>query len=222
MGASRRVLRRLISPLSSRHWQDLGYLILYITGRPDMQQQKVVAWLAQHNFPHGLVSFADGLSTDPLGHKADYLRTIIQVLSAPRCHGDRSCCEGVLTESLSLSPAGGGGVRGGRVRQREGHRRVHQPRSHAGEDLHRREGQQEAGPARPGRPKTGGPAASSLVPCSPLTTRLLQVLADGYAAHLAQLSTLGNSRPARVSPQMAIPKGFFGLPGQTNALRRRR
>lgn len=44
-----------------------------------MQQQKVVSWLAQHNFPHGLVSFADGLSRDPLGHKADYLRGLIQV-----------------------------------------------------------------------------------------------------------------------------------------------
>ncbi|XP_063225063.1 protein retinal degeneration B isoform X2 [Bacillus rossius redtenbacheri] len=61
-----------------RHWQELGYIIVYMTGRPDMQQQKVVSWLAQHNFPHGLVSFADGLSTDPLGHKAAYLRTLIQ------------------------------------------------------------------------------------------------------------------------------------------------
>lgn len=62
----------------SRHWQELGYFIIYITGRPDMQQQKVVSWLSQHNFPHGLISFADGLSTDPLGHKADYLKTLIQ------------------------------------------------------------------------------------------------------------------------------------------------
>ncbi|XP_077292954.1 retinal degeneration B [Arctopsyche grandis] len=61
-----------------RHWQELGYLIIYITGRPDMQQQKVVSWLGQHNFPHGLVSFADGLSTDPLGHKAAYLNNLIQ------------------------------------------------------------------------------------------------------------------------------------------------
>ncbi|XP_043578844.1 protein retinal degeneration B isoform X2 [Bombus pyrosoma] len=61
-----------------RHWQELGYLIIYITARPDMQQQKVVSWLSQHNFPHGLVSFADGLSTDPLGHKAAYLHKLIQ------------------------------------------------------------------------------------------------------------------------------------------------
>lgn len=43
-----------------------------------MQQQRVVSWLSQHNFPHGLVSFADGLSTDPLGHKTAYLNNLIQ------------------------------------------------------------------------------------------------------------------------------------------------
>ncbi len=55
----------------------MGYLILYITARPDMQQKKVVAWLAQHNFPHGLVTFMDGLSADPLRQKANYLRGLI-------------------------------------------------------------------------------------------------------------------------------------------------
>ena len=35
--------------------------------------------LSQHNFPHGLVSFADGLSlSDPLGHKTAYLNNLIQ------------------------------------------------------------------------------------------------------------------------------------------------
>ncbi|KAK9696130.1 DDHD domain [Popillia japonica] len=60
-----------------RHWQELGYLIIYTTGRPDMQHHRVVSWLSQHNFPHGLVSFADGLSTDPLGHKTTYLNNLI-------------------------------------------------------------------------------------------------------------------------------------------------
>lgn len=46
-----------------------------------MQQRRVLAWLCQHNFPHGLVSFADGLSTDPLGHKAAYLNGLITVSS---------------------------------------------------------------------------------------------------------------------------------------------
>ena len=62
-----------------RHWQELGYLIIYITGRPDMQQRRVVSWLAQHNFPHGLVSFADGLSPDFLSHKAGYMASLVQV-----------------------------------------------------------------------------------------------------------------------------------------------
>ncbi|KAM3874038.1 membrane-associated phosphatidylinositol transfer protein 2 isoform 1-T1 [Diretmus argenteus] len=60
-----------------RHWQDLGYLIVYVTGRPDMQKQRVVAWLSQHNFPHGVVSFCDGLVHDPLRHKANFLKSLI-------------------------------------------------------------------------------------------------------------------------------------------------
>lgn len=44
-----------------------------------MQQQTVVSWLSQHNFPHGLVSFADGLSRDPLAHKAAYLNKLVKV-----------------------------------------------------------------------------------------------------------------------------------------------
>ncbi|XDV54775.1 hypothetical protein PO909_022989 [Leuciscus waleckii] len=60
-----------------RHWQDLGYMIVYVTGRPDMQKQRVVAWLSQHNFPHGIVSFCDGLVHDPLRHKANFLKGLI-------------------------------------------------------------------------------------------------------------------------------------------------
>ncbi|KAM9735785.1 LOW QUALITY PROTEIN: membrane-associated phosphatidylinositol transfer protein 2-like [Menidia menidia] len=60
-----------------RFWQDLGYLIVYVSGRPDMQKQRVVAWLSQHNFPHGVVSFCDGLVHDPLRHKANFLKSLI-------------------------------------------------------------------------------------------------------------------------------------------------
>uniref|UniRef100_A0A672I7M6 Phosphatidylinositol transfer protein membrane associated 2 n=1 Tax=Salarias fasciatus TaxID=181472 RepID=A0A672I7M6_SALFA len=60
-----------------RFWQDLGYVIVYVTGRPDMQKQRVVAWLSQHNFPHGVVSFCDGLVHDPLRHKANFLKSLI-------------------------------------------------------------------------------------------------------------------------------------------------
>ena len=64
-----------------RYWQDLGYLIVYVTGRPDMQKQRVVAWLSQHNFPHGIVSFCDGLVHDPLRHKANFLKGLINEVS---------------------------------------------------------------------------------------------------------------------------------------------
>uniref|UniRef100_A0A8C4ZG65 DDHD domain-containing protein n=1 Tax=Gadus morhua TaxID=8049 RepID=A0A8C4ZG65_GADMO len=64
-----------------RHWQDLGFLIIYVTGRPDMQKQRVVAWLSQHNFPHGIVSFCDGLVHDPLRHKANFLKSLTEIFA---------------------------------------------------------------------------------------------------------------------------------------------
>ncbi|XP_026853585.2 membrane-associated phosphatidylinositol transfer protein 3 isoform X2 [Electrophorus electricus] len=64
-----------------RHWQDLGYLIIYITGRPDMQKQRVVSWLSQHNFPQGMIFFSEGLVHDPLRQKTIFLRNLIQ-----ECH----------------------------------------------------------------------------------------------------------------------------------------
>ena len=60
-----------------RHWQDLGYLIIYVTARPDIQHYKVTNWLAQHNFPLGMVYFSDGLSRDPLRQKTEILRNLV-------------------------------------------------------------------------------------------------------------------------------------------------
>ena len=87
-----------------RHWQELGYLIVYVTGRPDMQLLRVVSWLSQHNFPHGLVSFADGFSTDPLRHKAEYLKGLIndQRLIIHKAYG--SAKDITVYSSLGLSP----------------------------------------------------------------------------------------------------------------------
>ena len=59
-----------------RHWQELGFLLIYITARPDLQHRKVVTWLAQHNFPHGMVLFMDGLSHDPMRQKTQLLARI--------------------------------------------------------------------------------------------------------------------------------------------------
>uniref|UniRef100_A0AC34RFZ1 DDHD domain-containing protein n=1 Tax=Panagrolaimus sp. JU765 TaxID=591449 RepID=A0AC34RFZ1_9BILA len=57
-----------------RYWQQHGYLIIYVTARPDMQQKVVGAWLAQHNFPHGLLFFTPSISTDPLRQKTLHLK----------------------------------------------------------------------------------------------------------------------------------------------------
>ncbi|XP_077690974.1 membrane-associated phosphatidylinositol transfer protein 2 isoform X3 [Eretmochelys imbricata] len=87
-----------------RHWQDLGYLIIYVTGRPDMQKQRVVAWLAQHNFPHGIVSFCDGLVHDPLRHKANFLKTLITDLHM-RIHAAYGSTKDIsVYSSISLPP----------------------------------------------------------------------------------------------------------------------
>nr|CDS34890.2 calpain (C02 family) [Hymenolepis microstoma] len=61
-----------------RHWHALGYLLIYISARPDMQHRQVVAWLAQHNFPPGLTFFLDGIFTDPLRQKALLLKSLIE------------------------------------------------------------------------------------------------------------------------------------------------
>ncbi|VEL26005.1 unnamed protein product [Protopolystoma xenopodis] len=62
----------------ARHWQGLGFLLIYLSARPDMQQRRVTAWLAQHNFPHGLTFFVDGFSADPLRQKAQILQRLTQ------------------------------------------------------------------------------------------------------------------------------------------------
>lgn len=59
-------------------------MILYITGRPDMQKQRVVSWLSQHNFPQGMIFFSDGLVHDPLRQKAIFLRNLMQEVSVRR------------------------------------------------------------------------------------------------------------------------------------------
>ena len=87
-----------------RHWQELGYLIIYVTGRPCMQLQKVVSWLTRHNFPLGLVSFADGFSTDPLGHKTEYLKHLRQEQSVVFHAGYGSSKDISVYSSVGLKP----------------------------------------------------------------------------------------------------------------------
>ncbi|XP_076127172.1 membrane-associated phosphatidylinositol transfer protein 2-like isoform X5 [Alosa pseudoharengus] len=88
-----------------RHWQDLGYLLIYVTGRPDMQKQRVVAWLSQHNFPHGIVSFCDGLVHDPLRHKANFLKTLISETHMKICAGYGSTKDISVYSAIGLTPS---------------------------------------------------------------------------------------------------------------------
>ncbi|XP_076843307.1 membrane-associated phosphatidylinositol transfer protein 2-like isoform X10 [Brachyhypopomus gauderio] len=88
-----------------RHWQDLGYLIIYVTGRPDMQKQRVVAWLSQHNFPHGIVSFCDGLVHDPLRHKTNFLKSLISEVQMKACTGYGSTKDISVYTSIGLAPS---------------------------------------------------------------------------------------------------------------------
>ncbi|XP_064369404.1 membrane-associated phosphatidylinositol transfer protein 1 isoform X1 [Dromaius novaehollandiae] len=88
-----------------RHWQDSGYMIIYVTGRPDMQKHRVVAWLSQHNFPHGAVSFCDGLTHDPLRQKAAFLQTLRTEAEITIVAGYGSTKDISVYSSLGLSPA---------------------------------------------------------------------------------------------------------------------
>ncbi|XP_021120157.1 membrane-associated phosphatidylinositol transfer protein 1 isoform X4 [Heterocephalus glaber] len=88
-----------------RHWQDAGYLIVYVTGRPDMQKHRVVAWLSQHNFPHGVVSFCDGLTHDPLRQKAMFLQSLMQEVELNIVAGYGSPKDVAVYAALGLSPS---------------------------------------------------------------------------------------------------------------------
>ncbi|XP_023026564.2 retinal degeneration B isoform X1 [Leptinotarsa decemlineata] len=153
-----------------RHWQELGYLIIYITGRPDMQHRRVVSWLSQHNFPHGLISFADGLSTDPLGHKAAYLNNLIDNHGVVIHSAYGSAKDISVYTSVGLKP---------------------KQIFIIGKATRKQQSQ-------------------------------ATVLMEGYAAHLTMLMSHGGSRPAQGNARMVIPRGYFGLPGQTFSRRRSR
>ncbi|XP_041436289.1 membrane-associated phosphatidylinositol transfer protein 2 isoform X2 [Xenopus laevis] len=152
-----------------RHWQDLGYLIIYVTGRPDMQKQRVVAWLTQHNFPHGIVSFCDGLVHDPLRHKANFVKSLIYDVHMKVHAAYGSTKDITVYSSLGLSPL-----------------QIY---------------------------IVGRPTKKLQHQC--------QFITDGYAAHLAQLEYNRRSRTAKNTSRMALRKGSFCLPGQSDFLRKR-
>ncbi|XP_015275193.1 PREDICTED: membrane-associated phosphatidylinositol transfer protein 1-like [Gekko japonicus] len=80
-------------------------MIIYVTGRPDMQKHRVVAWLTQHNFPHGIVSFCDGLTHDPLRQKAAFLQGLQQEAEVNIVAGYGSTKDISVYSSLGLPPS---------------------------------------------------------------------------------------------------------------------
>ena len=59
-----------------RYWQELNFLIVYVTARPSIQKHRVTSWLAQHNFPHGIIFFSEGLTADPQSQKLAALHAL--------------------------------------------------------------------------------------------------------------------------------------------------
>ena len=66
---------------SLRYWQELGYLIIYITGRPDVQKDYVLSFLGAHGFPLGVVACAETLSADSQSLKTLFLARLIKEAS---------------------------------------------------------------------------------------------------------------------------------------------
>ncbi|CAH1800392.1 unnamed protein product [Owenia fusiformis] len=153
-----------------RHWQELGFLIIYITARPDMQHKRVVAWLAQHNFPHGMVSFMDGLSVDPLRQKADYMKSLIKEAKITIHAAYGSSKDISVYQAVGMNPSG----------------------------------------------------IYIVGKASKKQYTQAQVLEDGYAAHLEQLTSHGGSRAAVGNARLFLRKQCFGLPGQKRKSIRKR
>lgn len=89
-----------------RYWHDLGYTIIYITARPDMQHKVVGSWLALHNFPHGLLIFAPSFSTDPLRQKLLHLKSLLDM---------GLCIAAAYGSSKDVSVYNGAGVKPDRI-----------------------------------------------------------------------------------------------------------
>lgn len=81
-----------------RLWQSLGYLIVYITGRPNIQKQYVSSWLGLHGFPVGVLSLTESLSADSQAIKKAYLMRLMKEVNYLYvvCFGLSICLESLL------------------------------------------------------------------------------------------------------------------------------
>jgi len=88
-----------------RYWSDAGYLIIYISSRPDMQKNRVGQWLKQHNFPQGVTFFQKGIYHDPYSRKGTMLKNLVNncELVVEAVYG--SARDVSIYQSLRLDPA---------------------------------------------------------------------------------------------------------------------
>lgn len=88
-----------------RYWSDSGYLIIYISSRPDMQKNRVGQWLKQHNFPQGVTFFQKGIYHDPYSRKGTMLKNLVNncELDVEAVYG--SARDVSIYQSLRLDPA---------------------------------------------------------------------------------------------------------------------
>ncbi|KAB1251709.1 Membrane-associated phosphatidylinositol transfer protein 1 [Camelus dromedarius] len=86
-----------------RHWQDTGYLIVYVTVGP-ICRHRVVAWLSQHNFPHALSPSATAL---PMIHcaKGDVSAKPVQEVELNIVAGYGSPKDVAVYAALGLPPS---------------------------------------------------------------------------------------------------------------------
>jgi phosphoserine phosphatase len=70
------------APAVAQAWADRGYLIVYLTGRPDLLRRSSEQWLVDHGFPPGVVHLTDTLGqTLPTSggvarYKTEFLRRL--------------------------------------------------------------------------------------------------------------------------------------------------
>lgn len=67
--------------VTCRSWQELGYLIIYITGRPDQQKDYILNFLGCHGFPLGLMACAETFTADSQSVKTAFLGRLIKEAS---------------------------------------------------------------------------------------------------------------------------------------------
>lgn len=87
---------RADSPEVARIWAEKGYLVIYVSGRPDNLRSLSHEWLVDQGFPPGPIHLTDSLRQALPGnryvgrYKADYLQRISAVVELVAAYGNAS------------------------------------------------------------------------------------------------------------------------------------